>query len=472
MINTLFKENIVDVLDNIIDEGVHLVDSSGVIVYYNKFAAVLDNVNPEEAIGRHILEIYPSLTEESSTIIKVIKSGKPIINHQQTFKNYKGLEITTLNSTIPIKAGKKVIGAIEISKDITEVKKLSERLVDLQAELYSENMHNKKNDFSRAVYTFADIIGTSAEMLRLKKNALLASDSPSPVMIYGDTGTGKELFVHAIHNASSRRNKPFIAQNCAALPESLLESILFGTVKGSFTGAETRPGLFEIAEGGTLFLDEINSMSLQLQAKLLRVLQDGNVRRIGDTKTTHVNVRIMTAVNTDPMKAVSDKTIRNDLFYRLSVISFRMPELQERRSDIPALLEHFIKKYNSRLNKNITGVSTAVMEFFMTYTWPGNIRELEHAVEGSMNIAEGSCISMNNLPYYLAEAYNSAPKQISEDIKPLKETLAQLEKQIIEDSLRRSGGNITKAAEILDIPRQTLQYKLSKYKLKEYDAEN
>lgn len=472
MIHSLFKENIIDVLNNIIDEGVHMVDSSGTIVYYNKFAAVLDNVNPEEAIGRHILEIYPSLTEESSTIIKVIKSGKPIINHQQTFKNYKGLEITTLNSTIPIKSGKKVIGAIEISKDITEVKKLSEQLVDLQAELYSENMNNKKNDSSKAVYTFADIIGTSKEMLKLKKNALLASDSPSPVMVYGETGTGKELFVHAIHNASPRRNKPFIAQNCAALPESLLESILFGTVKGSFTGAETRPGLFEIAEGGTLFLDEINSMSLQLQAKLLRVIQDGNVRRIGDTKTTHVDVRIMTALNTEPIKAVSEKTIRNDLFYRLSVISFKMPELKDRREDIPALSEHFIKKYNNKLNKNIKGVSKSVMEFFMTYTWPGNIRELEHAIEGSMNIAEGSYIVKNDLPYNLAEAYKTTSKQIQEEIKPLKETLNQLEKQIIQDSLRRSGGNITKAAEMLDIPRQTLQYKLSKHKLTAYTAGN
>lgn len=472
MIHMLFKENIADVLDNIIDEGVHLVDSTGVIAYYNKFAAALDNINPEEAIGRHILEIYPSLTEETSTILKVIKSGKPIINHQQTFKNYKGLEITTLNSTVPIKSGKKVIGAIEISKDITAVKKLSEQVVDLQAELYSENRQNKKTDSTGAVYTFADIIGTTDEMLRLKKNALAASDSPSPVLVYGETGTGKELLVHAIHNASPRRNKPFIAQNCAALPESLLESILFGTVKGAFTGAETRPGLFEIADGGTLFLDEINSMSLSLQAKLLRVIQDRNVRRIGDTKTTYVDVRIMTAINTDPLKALKEKTIRDDVFYRLSVISLKMPELQERREDIPALVEHFIKKYNNRLNKRIKGVSTDVMDFFMDYSWPGNIRELEHTIEGSMNLSEGSLITKNNLPYYLMEAFNAAAKPKQSEIKPLKDALTQLEKQLIEDALQKSANNITKAAEILDIPRQTLQYKLGKHNLIGYDAEN
>ena len=472
MIHSLFKENIEEILDNIIDEGVHMVDSSGVIVYYNKFAAALDNINPEEAIGRHILEIYPSLTEETSTILKVIKRGKPILNYQQSFKNYKGLVITTLNSTIPVKSGKKVIGAVEISKDITEVKKLSEKVVDLQAELYAENRPRHRTDQSRAIYTFADIIGTSEEMLRLKKNALAVADSPSPVLVYGETGTGKELLIHAIHNASARRNKPFIAQNCAALPESLLESILFGTVRGSFTGAETRPGLFEIADCGTLFLDEINSMSLQLQAKLLRVIQDGNVRRIGDAKTIHVDVRIMTAINTEPAKALEEKTLRDDLFYRLSVITLRMPDLQDRRQDIPALVEHFIKKYNSLLNKAIKAVPEDVMDFFMSYAWPGNIRELEHTIEGAMNIAEGSYISRSNLPYHLLGAFDNSTKHKEADIKPLKEAIGQLERQLLEAALKKNHGNVTKAAEALDIPRQTLQYKISKYQLIEFGAEN
>jgi arginine utilization regulatory protein len=465
MNHSLFKENIEEILDSIIDEGVHMVDSSGIIVYYNKFAAALDNINTEEAIGRHILEIYPSLTEETSTILKVIRSGKAILNYQQSFKNYNGVLITTLNSTIPIKSGKKVIGAVEISKDITEVKKLSERVVDLQAELYSENRQKKKSDQSRAIYTFADIIGTSEEMLKLKKNALAVADSPSPVLIYGETGTGKELLIHAIHNASSRRNKPFIAQNCAALPESLLESILFGTVRGSFTGAETRPGLFEIADNGTLFLDEINSMSLQLQAKLLRVIQDGNVRRIGDTKTIHVDVRIMTAINTEPAKALQEKTLRDDLFYRLSVITLRMPDLQERRQDIPVLVEHFIKKYNTVLKKTIKSAPKDVMDFFMDYTWPGNIRELEHTIEGAMNIADGTLINRGNLPYHLLGAFDNTPKSSEKDIKPLKETICHLEKQLLEAALKKNHGNITKAAEMLDVPRQTLQYKIGKYKL-------
>ena len=421
-------------MDNI-QEGIHIVDSSGTIVYYNKFAAALDSINPEEAIGRHILEIYPSLTEDTSTILRVIKSGKPILNYQQAFKNYKGVQITTVNSTIPIISGKRVVGALEVSRDITEVKKLTEKIVDLQAELLKDARIEKSYDGSKAFFHFADIIGISS--------------SPSPIMVYGETGTGKELLLHAIHNASPRRDKPFIAQNCAALPETLLESILFGTVRGSFTGAENRPGLFEIADGGTLFLDEINSMSLQLQAKLLRVIQDRNVRRIGDAKTIHVDVRIVTAINIDPRQALQDKTLRDDLFFRLSVISLKVPPLRERRDDIPLLVEKFL----------------------MEYSWPGNVRELEHSIEGAMNIADGNIIDSKCLPYYLEEVFRKF-ETIQEDyeIKSLKKTLSSIEKSLIEKALKKSDGNVSKAAEVLDIPRQTLQYKIGKYNIRTQDA--
>ncbi len=466
MIHSIFKENIEEILDNIIDEGIHIVDSTGKIVYYNKFAADLDNINPAEAIGRHVLEIYPSLTKETSTILNVLKKGKPILNYQQTFKNYKGLQITTINSTVPIKSGRKVIGAIEISKDITEVKKLSEKLVDLQAELLRDRKAEAKVDANRAVYTFADIIGTSEHMLKLKKDALTISSSPSPVMVYGETGTGKELLVHAIHNASPRRNNPFIAQNCAALPETLLESILFGTVKGSFTGAENRPGLFEIANGGTLFLDEINSMPLPLQAKLLRVIQDGNIRRIGDTKVTHVDVRIVTAINISPMQALEQKSIRDDLFYRLSVISFKMPSLKERYNDISELITHFINKYNKRLGKNVSGITEEVEAFFMKYNWPGNVRELEHTIEGAMNITDGTLIEIKSLPYYIGEIYKKSEPEIKQrEIKSLKDTIAETESALIKQALIRTNGNISHSAELLEIPRQTLQYKIGKYNI-------
>lgn len=466
MLNSFFKENIEDILDNI-EEAIHIVDSSGKIVYYNRLAAELDNINPEDALGRHILEIYPSLTEETSTILKTIKSGKPILNYQQAFKNYKGGLIITINSTIPIISRKRVIGALEVSRDITVVKELSEKIVDLQAELLKDVKAEKSYDGNKAFFNFADIIGTSEIMLKLKKDALSVSASPSPIMVYGETGTGKELLVHAIHNASPRRDKPFIAQNCAALPETLLESILFGTVKGSFTGAETRPGLFEIANGGTLFLDEINSMSLQLQAKLLRVIQDGNVRRVGDTRIIHVDVRIVTAINIDPRQALQDKTLRDDLFYRLSVISLKIPALKDKRGDIHLLTEHFVRKYNKRLHKSVRHVSDDVEKFFMEYAWPGNVRELEHAIEGAMNIADGDTIDSKCLPYYLGEIFRkSEVTRENHEVKSLKETLDNLERGLIEKALKKSEGNVTRAAEVLDIPRQTLQYKISKYNIK------
>lgn len=466
MIDSLFKENIEEILDHI-DDGIHIVDSSGKIIYYNKFAADLDAINPEEAIGRHILEIYPSLTAETSTIMKVIRNGSPILNHQQSFRNYRGQVITTVNTTIPIKSGRKIIGAVEISKDITEVKKLSERVVDLQAELLKESNNTRKKDGSGAVYNFADIIGITDAMLKLKKDALSVSNSPSPVMVYGETGTGKELLVHAIHNASPRRNKPFIAQNCAAIPDTLLESILFGTVKGSFTGAENRPGLFELASGGTLFLDEINSMSTNLQAKLLRVLQDNNVRRVGDTKVTHVDVRIMTAIGTDPREALANRHIRDDLFYRLSVISLRMPPLRERYDDISVLSKYFVEKYNKILGKNIKGLTASSMEFFMSYPWHGNVRELEHAIEGAMNMAEGDEITPKSLPHYLQDIYMKNRSRIKRaEIKPLTETISKVESIMIHKAMQRTGGNITRAAEMLEVPRQTLQYKISKYGIK------
>ena len=464
--NSLFKENIEDILDNIIDQGIHIVDSMGKIVYYNRFAANLDDVDPQEALGRHILEIYPSLTEETSTILKVIRTGVPILNHQQTFTNYMGLKITTVNSTMPIKSGKRVIGALEVSKDITEVKKLTEKVVDLQAELLKEKKLTKpKSDSNTAVYNFADIIGISEIMLKLKKDALNVSSSPSPVMVYGETGTGKELLVHAIHNASPRRDRPFIAQNCAALPETLLESILFGTIKGSFTGAETRPGLFEIADGGTLFLDEINSMSPALQAKLLRVIQDGNIRRVGDTKTVHVDVRIMTAINIEPDTALREKLLRHDLFYRISVVSLGMPPLRSRREDIPELITHFISKYNKKLGKKVSKIEAPLQDFFMNYSWPGNVRELEHALEGAMNVAEGDALSDKHLPYYLVEAYGKADANSEREIKALKDEVGKFESKLIADAFKKNGGNITKTAELLELPRQTLQYKLQKYKI-------
>lgn len=456
-----FEESILEILD-CIQEGIHIIDNSGKIVYYNKFAQKLDEIDGEKAIGRHILEIYPSLSYESSTLLNVMRTGTPIFNVEQTFTNYKGDKITTVNSSFPIKSGNKVLGAFEISRDITEVKKLSEKIVDLQKELYrGENKPTRHK--GTATYTFVDIIGQSTEMLKLKSLALKASQTSSPILIYGETGTGKELFVQSIHNSSYRKSKPFIAQNCAALPSNLLEGILFGTVKGGFTGAEDRPGLFEVANGGTLFLDEINSMPLDLQAKLLRVIQDGTIRRVGAIKTINVDVRIIAATNISPEVAVESRMLRKDLYYRLNVVYLSIPELKERIVDIPILVEHFIKKFNNLFHKNVKGIDDSVLDVFINYSWPGNVRELEHVIEGILTIYDTDEIKLEHLP----SQFNNVilKKDIGSGIRPLKKTIEDMERNIILDALNKTGWNITRTAEFIDVPRQTLQYKMKKYGL-------
>ncbi|NMA86060.1 MAG: sigma 54-interacting transcriptional regulator [Tissierellia bacterium] len=452
------RENILEILDYI-EEGIHIIDKNGRIVYYNKFAQKIDGIERDRAIGRHLLEVYPSLNFETSTLLTVIKTGRPILKKEQTFINYKGEKITTINSSIPIKSRNKIVGALEISKDITQVRVMSEKIVDLQTKLYN-NSPEKSKSLETAKYNFLDIIGEDEEMLRLKNLALKAAETDAPVLIYGDTGTGKELFVHSIHNSSNRKYRPFISQNCAALPANLLEGILFGTVKGGFTGAENRQGLFELAHGGTLFLDEINSMPLELQSKLLRVLQDGYIRPVGSTNIINVDVRIITATNIPPEKAMENKLLREDLYYRLNVINFTIPPLKDRKEDIPLLTNYFIKNCNEKLGKSVKGVSKEVMEIFYKYSWEGNVRELENLVEGVMSIYDIEIIELKHLPAKFQER-----KKASSNLS-LKETLETIEKDLIENALKEADYNISYAAELLNIPRQTLQYKIGKYDLK------
>lgn len=450
----------------LINDGIHIVDASGKVVYYNAAAKQLDEIDAEKTIGRHILEVYPSLTFETSTIIRVLKTGKPIYNIEQNFVNYKGAKISTLNSTLPIFYNNKVIGALEVSRNITKVRELSERIVNLQRELYEVNQSTEKTSKPLAKFNFLDIIGQNKEILKIKSLGLKAAMSNSPVMIAGSTGTGKELFVQSIHNSSERKYKPFIAQNCAALPSNLLESILFGSVKGSFTGAENRPGLFELADGGTLFLDEINSMPLELQTKLLRVIQDGRVRRVGSTKTTDVDVRIISAINTDINTVVETKQIRQDLFFRLNVITLVIPDLNKRKEDIPLLVDHFIKKYNEKCNKFFNGISKEVLDIFLDYGWPGNVRELEHAIESAISLYDGEIIREEHLPFQFK---NFQPKNsISFDtgvIQPLNIAVEKVEREIIIQALEQTDYNITKASKLINVPRQTLQYKIKKLEI-------
>lgn len=445
---------------NSINEGIHVVNGKGQTVFYNPTMAKMEGMDYNQVINKDILAMFPSLTPESSTILRVLRTREPIYDQVQIYINNKGQRITSLNSTIPLWKGAQFIGVLEVARDVTRMEDLAREVVDLQQRLYSRQQGKVQQTTK---YTFSDIIGNSPALRQPLNIARRAAKTTSPVLIYGETGTGKELVAQGIHHFSPRAGGPFIAQNCAALPGSLLEGILFGTVKGSFTGAIDRPGLIEQAHGGSLLLDEINSMDIDLQAKLLRVLQDNRVRRVGGLKEIPVDVRIIATTNTDPQTAIDQGSIRQDLYYRLAVVNIALPSLFERPGDIPLLCDHFVDKYNRRFDLSAQGVNPEVMAIFLAHSWPGNVRELEHIIEGAMNIMaeDENYIGLHHLPQSLTD---QGPGLSLADIKDcsLPEAVARVEQSMIQGAMDRTGGNITQAAKLLGITRQALQYKLGK----------
>jgi arginine utilization regulatory protein len=450
-----------------IDEGIHIVDCNGTTIYYNKAMSDIEGLSIESVMGRNLLDLFPSLSKETSTLLRVLENGKPIKDKTQNYVNVKGKEITSINSTFPIHRKGRIEGALEIAKDITGIKEMSERILTLQ-EALNRTGPTGQGGFS-ARYTFEDIVGNNHIFINTMGQARMLSNTSSTILIYGETGTGKELFAHSIHNASRRRGYPFLAQNCAALPESLLEGILFGTVKGGFTGAVNRPGLFEQADGGTLLLDEINSMGHDLQAKLLRVLQDGYVQRIGEVSKKKVDVRVIATTNTEPLEIVEKGILRKDLYYRLSVVTLIIPPLRDRRDDIPLLIEHFTQLFATKLKKEELNFTQEVVESFENYPWPGNVRELANTIESLMNLTQRSLVDYDLLKAISKGKFNMGLsndyRQHLETERGLNKKLGQIEKEILHNTLRENHGNISRSAKILGISRQNLQYKIAKYKI-------
>lgn len=448
------------ILDEI-DVGVHVVNEEGRTTFYNKKMAQIEGMDYEDVLDKNLLDVFSFNQDEDSTLLQALKNGSKIKNAKQTYFNNKGQEITTINNTFPIMEDGEQIGAMEIARDVTKLEKL-----------IRENM-NKGGDTR---YTFDSIIGSSDEINEVIEASKRATRTSSSVLIIGETGTGKELFAQSIHNGSSRSSKPFISQNCAALPDSLIEGLLFGTKKGAFTGSIERPGLFEQANGGTLLLDEINSLNPSLQAKLLRVLQEKTVRRVGDTKDRTVDVRIIATINEDPIDAISEDRLRKDLYYRLSVVSLFIPPLRKRRKDIRDLAQFFIEKYNQLFGMNVAEIDEEVMSKFEQYDWPGNVRELEHIIEGAMNlIDQEETISYVHLPLHFRNKpqFKEEPNetghledlliQKNKPIKSLEQYIQEAETYYLKKVLKHHGNNITQAAKSLCMSRQNLQYRLRKY---------
>ncbi|MDP1921736.1 MAG: sigma-54 dependent transcriptional regulator [Myxococcales bacterium] len=322
------------------------------------------------------------------------------------------------------------------------------------------------------------IVGDSPQVQEVFKIIDKVADSPSTVLITGESGTGKELVATALHDGSSRKDKPLIKISCAAIPKDLMESELFGYERGAFTGAVTsKPGRFELADGGTLFLDEIGEVPIEMQVKLLRVLQESEFERVGGIKTTRVDVRLIAATNRDLEAEVDAGRFRKDLFYRLNVVPLHLPPLRERRTDVPSLARHFIQKYNKRLNKKIEGIADDALVMLQAYPWPGNIRELENMMERVLLFADGPRIEVKDLPEPVRTSLQSAVAQMTDTATPmvgetplkdfLKAKQAEIEKAFIVQALAKTEGNVTRAAKLLGISRKSLQTKMKEFGLRD-----
>jgi Nif-specific regulatory protein len=338
--------------------------------------------------------------------------------------------------------------SIKIQRLIEEDKK---RLVD-------ENTHLRQELKER--YDFSSIIGTSGPVRQMYEQMAQVAATNTTVLIRGESGTGKEMVAHAIHYNSPRANKPFVKVSCAALPDSLIESELFGYEKGAFTGAEQRKkGRFELAEGGTLFLDEIGDINLATQVKLLRVLQEREFERLGSTETIKVNVRLIAATNKDMERAIAAGTFREDLYYRLNVFTIFVPPLRERKADLLQLVDHFLEKFSREHHKSIKRISTPAIDMLMSYHWPGNVRELENTLERAVLMCDSQVVHGHHLPPSLQTAEASGTvTRVS-----LSDAVAGFEKDLIQDALKTTRGNRAKAARLLDTTERVLNYKVRKY---------
>jgi two-component system response regulator AtoC len=337
------------------------------------------------------------------------------------------------------------------------------RKAEEREQLRKENQHLRE-EVARE-YSFENIVSKNEKMREIFDTIKKVSQYKSTVLITGESGTGKELVARALHYNSDRSQNPFIAVNCGAIPENLLESELFGHAKGAFTDAiRTKKGLFEEADGGTLFLDEIGELPGQLQVKLLRVLQDGEIRRIGESKPIQIDVRIVAATVKDLQKEVNEGRFREDLFYRLNVLPLHIPPLRERREDIPLLVHHFIRKYNQAMNKNVKDLDHRAMEILMSYKWFGNVRELENTIERAIVLSEKNNIESDNLPAEI-QVYKqgSQAETLPDEEYSIKKASKSLEINLIKKALKKTKGNHTHAARLLEISHRALLYKIKEY---------
>ncbi|WP_371363929.1 Arginine utilization regulatory protein RocR [Sporomusa rhizae] len=439
-----------------------IVDAAGKIVFLSKEFEKVDGFKINDILEKNVLDVY-KLGEENSVHMKAMTEKRILKNTRLRYTSADGQPVDLVMDIYPVFSGPEVIGSFAVSRDTSKIQVLTTKVVDLQKALYNQS---QKNNTNVTQFCFDDIIGSGKALQNVINTAKKVARSESRVMILGETGTGKELLAQSIHNDSTRATEPFIAVNCSAIPETLLESILFGTNKGAFSGAETKPGLFEEAKNGTLFLDEINSMSLVLQSKLLRALETNRIRRLGSNKEIPVNPRIISAMNIEPEEAIETEKLRSDFYYRLAVITIKCPPLRDRKEDILTLARFYIAKYNKILGRKIDGISEEVIRILENHNWPGNVRELSHCIEHAMNMVDtaDTSLSVQHLPAFLLD--KTLKNQILPIIMPkfndYKQLMLQVEKDILTQALKKNNGNINQTAKELNLSRQCLFYKLKR----------
>ena len=413
---------------DLVNDGVQIYDQSGHALFFNRASRKISQIPPSlDVNGRHLLDLF-AIDEDISTTLTALRNRAPVVNRVDHFRTTDGVLVSSANTSHPIKHGNQIIGAV----------------------------------------TFEHVVGHGEALQRAILIAQKIAPQESSVLLVGETGTGKEVFAQSIHRCSSRKDKKFVALNCAAIPESLIESLLFGTQKGSFTGSENRTGYFEEAEGGTLFLDEMNSMSLAMQSKILRSLQERSFRRVGGQKDIKMNVRIISSCNKDPFQCIKDNELRKDLFYRLSTVMIELPPLRKHKEDLEELTNYHLSSTAFQYVHGLSEVSSEVMDIFHAYDWPGNVRELFHVLDYAQNVVDGPLILPEHLPSYLLK---QSPKEKSVSNRSpidfqdtsLQNLMDDYEHKLILQALEHFGYNITKTADALGLRRQSLQYRIHKY---------
>lgn len=444
-------------------DGIHIIDGDGNTIFYNAQMEDIEHLKGKEVMSKHFEDIFSQI--DDSTMLRSLRTKEIIKDKVQTYINHYGKQIVTMNTTLPIMEGDDVVAVMEVAKNMTKIQEMNDTIIDL---MNVKRDDKDAYDISAYRYSFDSIIGESEKLKDSINLAKKASQNDVSVFIFGETGTGKELIAQSIHYGGKRKEKPFVAQNCAAIPEALLEGVLFGTEKGGFTGAVDREGLFEQANGGTILLDEINSMPYDTQAKLLRVLQEKYVRRVGGTQDIPIDVRVIAISNDNVEDLLENKNFRKDLFYRLNVINIDLPPLRHRKEDVVILANEFIKKYSNLMSKKVRKLSKEAGDFLMNYDYPGNVRELENIIARSISLADDETVlEKDMIQLKMKSIYNDKFGKDKLDELGLDIYMSNIEKDIIENQLRVSNYNITRTADKLKIKRQTLQHKLKKYDIRE-----